>query len=125
MTTPTTTPTTTRTTARTAQPAGVPQPPSQFLWQGRLYVIRRVLAHWYEREAWWVEGPALSRRPGPPKSLRDLATDREIWRVEASSGRQSGSGVYDLCRLPAGSAEPGRAGDATEDRSWRLLRVSD
>jgi hypothetical protein len=88
-------------------------------------VIRRVLAHWYEREAWWAQGPALSRRPGSPKRLRDLAVDREVWRVEASSGRQSGSGVYDLCRLPAGSAEPGLPGDAAEDRSWRLLRVSD
>jgi len=87
-----------------------------------LYVVRQVLAHWYEREAWWADGPALSRRLGSsPKTLQSLAVDREVWRVEASAGRHSGSGVYDLCHVPGGSPDPG----ACEDASWRLLRVSD
>lgn len=78
--------------------------PSAFLWHGRLYVVRQVLAHWYERRAWWAEEVT---------SPTALGQDREIWRVEASAGRQAGSGVYDLCRTPVG-ADP-----------WRLLRVAD
>jgi hypothetical protein len=27
--------------------------PSQFIWRGRLYVVRGVLAHWVEVGAWW------------------------------------------------------------------------
>ena len=45
--------------------------PGQFLWRGRLFVVRDVLAHWLEAGAWWrargatalVTGDALA---GPP-----------------------------------------------------------
>lgn len=60
--------------------------PEQFLWRGRLYLVRGVLAHWVEAGEWW-------RRP---ESGVDDA-EREFWRVEAASGRAAGSGVYDLC----------------------------
>ncbi|GAB3262882.1 hypothetical protein GCM10027456_44600 [Kineosporia babensis] len=45
-----------------------------------------------------------------------LDTECEVWRVEASTGRAFGSGVYDLSRTP--STTP-----ATD--SWRLLQVAD
>jgi hypothetical protein len=64
--------------------------PEQFLWRGRLYVVRAVLARWTEAGGWW-------RTP-------DLVIDdreRDWWRVEADSGRlaalSAGRGVYDLC----------------------------
>ena len=32
--------------------------PTAFRWHGRHYVVREVLAHWYERRAWWTEDAA-------------------------------------------------------------------
>jgi hypothetical protein len=83
--------------------------PSAFLWRGRLYIVRDIIGHWRERRPWWRE--ALD-------SDEDVAVlgldslEHEIWRVEASSGRLAGTGVYDLS-----------AGGPA--RSWRLLRVAD
>ncbi len=33
--------------------------PAQFLWRGRLYVVREVLAHWTESGQWW-RAPSVS-----------------------------------------------------------------
>lgn len=52
--------------------------------------------------------------PRPDNTLPD--GDCEVWRVEASTGRAYGNGVYDLSRTP--SSGP------TAD-SWRLLQVAD
>ncbi|GAB2683240.1 DUF6504 family protein [Thalassiella azotivora] len=91
-----------------------PVAPTAFLWRGRLYVVRDVLAHWYERRAWWSEGAARAVRGESPAGDGDgLGGDREIWRVEASAGRQAGTGVYDLCR------------NASGPEGWTLLRVVD
>lgn len=91
--------------------------PEQFLWRGRLYVVREVLARWTEAGGWWRgaavraltsgdaadTGPAggLAGTPGAdgPASIDDH--ERDWWRVEADSGRHAamsgGRGVYDLC----------------------------
>lgn len=81
--------------------------PEQFLWHGRLWKVRAVLAHWVETGPWWsrsAEQPADEERP----SIGDLLTERELWRVEAGRGMppskgddgvlESGdvSGVFDL-----------------------------
>lgn len=73
--------------------------PEQFVWRGRLYVVRDVLAHWREAGGWW-------RRPDA--GVDD--GDRECWRVEAGSARATG--VYDLCF------------DAVRG-DWAVLRVHD
>lgn len=103
--------------------------PAQFLWRGRLYVVRAVLAHWIELGTWWAGPGSRSRRPAhgrtpaalPPAGQEDPAPDavllrrsvafdvgaveREVWRVEARAGRSSAVGVYDLVRdVPAASA---------------------
>lgn len=65
--------------------------PTEFLWRGRLYVVRGVLAHWVETGAWW-QAAATS---GSTALVLDGA-EREVWRVEASAGRVHGCGVYDL-----------------------------
>ncbi len=130
--------------------------PSQFLWRGRVYVVREVLAHWIELGTWWttralqptparprrvlghpVEGagtPAPSSSPAAPPSHaapRSVAADvgaveREVWRVEASAGRSSAPGVYDLVRdIPAHDPVAGpRPLDAAPAR-WRLARTLD
>jgi hypothetical protein len=60
--------------------------PAEFLWRGRLYSVRAVVAHWVEAGGWW------RARAG---SVDDR--EREVWRVEAAAGRAAGSGIYDLC----------------------------
>jgi hypothetical protein len=65
--------------------------PEQFLWRGRLWQVREVVAHWVETGAWWRE-------------RSELLAEREVWRVAAAhptyrTGRpadDSGFGVFDL-----------------------------
>jgi hypothetical protein len=94
--------------APSAPQVGLPvheQPPTQFLWRGRLYVVRAVVAHWIESAAWWG-GSRRALEGGIP------AHEHEIWRVEAQAGRSAATGVYDLRR------------DLTADR-WVLARALD
>jgi hypothetical protein len=80
--------------------------PTQFLWRGRLYVVRGVLAHWVEVGAWW-----RARLPdGLPVRIDE--SGREVWRVEAGAGRSSPVGVYDLVYDEAAT-------------SWTLARALD
>jgi hypothetical protein len=97
--------------------------PEQFLWRGRLWLVHDVMAHWVETGAWWEQGQVRSLLgtdgtdgpgdPGgagdpdgaePPAAGGDLLAEREVWRVDAASGRAgfragvaSGQrGVFDL-----------------------------
>lgn len=88
--------------------------PEAFLWRERVYVVREVLGHWRERQAWWT-GPAAKALHGESDvaTTATLQVEREVWRVEASRGRMFGSGVFDLCR------------DDPFPQEWRLVHVSD
>jgi hypothetical protein len=63
--------------------------------------VREVLAHWVETGAWW-RTPAVATAgssalaPESPDSSA-LSAEREVWRVEATRGRQHGVGIFDLC----------------------------
>jgi hypothetical protein len=79
--------------------------PAQFLWRGRLYLVRAVLARWTESGRWWRSaaatgitggGEASAAPPGGAARAVDDG-DREFWRVEAAAGRLAALGVYDLC----------------------------
>lgn len=87
--------------------------PEAFIWQGRLYVVRRVLAHWRERRSWWRD--ALDPLPGQPTGIDVASREQHVWRVEASRGQAFGAGVFDL------------TSDGAEglDAAWRLVRVAD
>jgi hypothetical protein len=103
---------------------GATEGPQQFLWRGRLWKVRAVLAHWVETGPWWQsvgaraavgsedavsdtdETETRGRIPQRP-FLGDLLTERELWRVEAGRGRPrtpeqspdgepDGGGVFDL-----------------------------
>ena len=100
-------------------PAHRGEGPEQFLWRGRLWKVRTVLAHWVETGPWWqapgvravigsddpvAQDPLPDPLTGPPtgpglRSPRGLATDllveRELWRVEAGRDRDH-AGVFDL-----------------------------
>lgn len=78
--------------------------PTTFLWQGRVHVVRGVLAQWTQRVPWWRQ-----EREGLPGAPSAEVLEQQVWRVEASAGRTLGRGVYDL----------------VQDEQWRLERVSD
>ncbi len=89
--------------------------PEQFLWRGRLWKVRAVLAHWVETGPWWQSTTARAVIGGDeavddagaagaagagPRPLGDLLNERELWRVEAARGAvdaEDGGGVFDLC----------------------------
>lgn len=102
-----------------------PEAPEQFLWRGRLWKVRAVLAHWVETGPWWQSSGVRAvlgsdeevDRPDPPAGA-DLLVERELWRVEAGSGRGApdgapdGGGVFDL------------AFDGADGR-WQLVGCAD
>jgi hypothetical protein len=92
--------------------------PEQFLWRGRLWQVREVVAHWVETGAWWSRPPAGALGT-------DLLREQEVWRVTAARGRVAalatigggqgqdpGYGVFDLVFSWA-------------DGSWQLARAMD
>jgi hypothetical protein len=108
---------------------GETEGPDQFLWHGRLWKVRSVLAHWVETAPWWqsaevraVIGSDTSPGTTPDMAVAgagpatDLLVERELWRVEA--GRGSGAtgaeraGVFDLSFSWA-------------DGSWQLVGCAD
>ena len=62
---------------------GEAEDPDQFLWRGRLWKVRAVVAHWVETGPWW-------QGSGTGGAASDLVTERELWRVEAGRGIQHG-----------------------------------
>lgn len=59
--------------------------PTQFVWRGRLLRILTVQTLTRASTAWWQHPDRTGIR------------EREVWRVEAESGR-AGRGVYELAR---------------------------
>ena len=105
--------------------------PEQFLWHGRLWKVRAVLAHWVETTPWWQSSgvravvgsdEGASGAPDGPTAGpgADLLVERELWRVEAGAGRVVsgesdrvlGNGVFDL------------SFDGAED-AWLLVGCAD
>jgi len=127
-------------TASADEPLGSARP-AQFVWRGRLYLVREVLAHWVELGTWWTArggaagGHARRHAPVAPNDPSDAvpsevprsvsvdvgAVEREVWRVEASVGHATTPGVFDLVRdVPARSP-----GDPVTPDRWRLARALD
>ena len=143
-------------------PSVTPAPPAQFLWRGRLYLVREVLAHWVELGTWWTARSPRTSSPAPEPTApgpasgpasgsagfpvahpdpgyadpptRSVAADvgaveREVWRVEAASGRTSRVGVYDLVRDVPAAHPPAHPSGGPSDRPvperWRLARALD
>jgi hypothetical protein len=93
---------------------GADEDPDQFLWRGRLWQVREVVAHWVETGAWWARRPAAPtateahgavQAGGSSAVDTDLLREREVWRVAAARGRVAaaqspehdpGFGVFDL-----------------------------
>ena len=112
---------------------GASEGPQQFLWRGRLWKVRAVLAHWVETGPWWQstgaravigsEDAAAATADRGRIPIGDLLTERELWRVEA--GRPRPPAV-----TPDGDTETGVSGvfdlsfDWAEGR-WTLVGCTD
>jgi hypothetical protein len=98
---------------------GADEDPDQFLWRGRLWQVREVVAHWVETGAWWTRrAPATAS--GPLDG--DLLREREVWRVAAARGRVAAS-------APTAEADPGFGVFdlvfSWSEGSWQLARALD
>jgi hypothetical protein len=106
---------------------GADEDPDQFLWRGRLWQVREVVAHWVETGAWWARasGAASGAASGGTAVDADLLREREVWRVAAARGRVAaqqsswqspehdpGFGVFDLVF-------------SWSEGSWQLARALD
>ena len=115
--------------------------PEQFLWRGRLWVVRDVVSHWVETGAWWdQEGIAalLGVGAGPNRAgLRDASPNRdlEVHRdVRGSDRRPARRRPARRVRRLAGRGESGHDGaakprspahQATRSRRRRGHRTAD
>ena len=106
---------------------GADEDPDQFLWRGRLWQVREVVAHWVETGAWWARRPTAPDQAGGSGAVdTDLLREREVWRVAAARGRVAaaqsavaqspehdpGFGVFDLVF-------------SWSEGSWQLVRAVD
>lgn len=123
-------------------PAHRGEGPEQFLWHGRLWKVRAVLAHWVETGPWWqaagvravLGSDEPSGQEAAPAPVGDLLVERELWRVEAGRG---GAPVPDPAGCDPGYEAGDRAGDWGDGRgvfdlsfdwnagSWQLVGCVD
>src|SRR3954447_3260331 len=109
---------------------GAVEGPEQFLWRGRLWKVRDVLAHWVETGPWWQSrevAPVLGDESAPSGSVHDLLGEREVWRVEAARG-QAMARAGAAAGTAAGTAAGAGVFDLTFDwaqGSWQLSRCAD
>ena len=76
--------------------------PAHFIWHGRLYRVREVIAHWIQVGAGDVPA-VLFRTDWHTRNVetavvnRDKDIERELWSVRASVGQEGEAGVFQLC----------------------------
>jgi hypothetical protein len=93
--------------------------PDQFLWRGRRYLVREVLARWSASGPWWraIQQGHLQEgglQEGDEQRWRVLASRRSEFPQGGSDGRAEhveAGGTYDLC--------------FSWHTGWRLARVLD
>jgi hypothetical protein len=98
---------------------GEAEDPDQFLWRGRLWKVRTVVAHWVETGPWW-QGAHDDVRVG----ATDLVAERELWRVEAGRG----PGAQRSVRTVAGDEDTYGVFDLSfdwTDGRWQLVGCLD
>ena len=106
---------------------GADEDPDQFLWRGRLWQVREVVAHWVETGAWWARRPAAAAgrlradQPGigsghrPPARARGVAGGSSQGKGRCRPARPEhdpGFGVFDLVF-------------SWSEGSWQLVRAMD
>ena len=81
--------------------------PAQFLWRGRLYLVREVLSRWTSSGGWWRSAAVQALTTGGPApgqaATGSIDDGEQDWfRVEAgcppfTGPSSAGTGVFDLC----------------------------
>ena len=98
---------------------GDAEDPDQFLWRGRLWKVRAVVAHWVETGPWWQGASSTS---ADRRRTTDLVAERELWRVEAGRGLQVADGSQ--AEAPATYGVFDLSFDWTDGR-WQLVGCQD
>jgi hypothetical protein len=99
--------------------------PEQFLWHGRLYQVREVLARWVESGAWWrsapssalfdgAEAPVAAGRSGEALTLAPIPAS-PAWAQRAAVGPTPGEPAPDV-----GAAVGPMTLDDGEREFWRV-----
>ena len=102
---------------------GADEDPDQFLWRGKLWQVREVVAHWVETGSWWT-----GRRTAADG---DLLREREVWRVAAARGRVAAlqAAGHPAGRSPEHDPDPGYGVFdlvvSWSEGSWQLVRAMD
>jgi len=102
--------------------------PSQFLWRGRVYVVREVLAHWVELGTWWT---TRALQPAPPRPRRVLGhplapTDGPVPSISAGSAISADGAAADSAAADRSRSLRSVAADvgAVEREVWRVEAVA-
>ncbi len=77
---------------------GEPEPDA-FVWRGRLYVVRAVLARWHERRAWWRDPAAAALLGLQADAVPAAAAD--AWLADVGTAGSSGAGGTTTGTTPA------------------------
>ena len=70
--------------------------PAQFLWRGRVWLVRALLSSWVTSTPWW-RGVDAARVLGCEEGWAQ-SEELQVWRVEAGRGGGHRSGVFDISR---------------------------
>ena len=112
---------------------GADEDPDQFLWRGRLWQVREVVAHWVETGAWWARRPAAAAAdqagPGrggsghrPPARARGVAGGSSQGKGRCRSSRRSttpasGSSTWSSAGPRAAGSSSGRWTEGARDET--------
>src|SRR4051794_41722981 len=77
--------------------------PAEFLWRGRFYAVREVLARWVETGAWWQAAVRPGTATGGSAPAVDTVGEREGGRVQADRQPRDGG----RCEAPGVLLTPG------------------
>jgi len=98
-------------------PGAAPTTPVAFVWHDRLYVVRGVLAHWYERRAWWREAAASAL----------LGLRAEVSFDAGAGVAADGQGVapQGVATAAAGASSSWGQGSAASEGGWPVIEPAE
>lgn len=96
--------------------------PEQFLWRGRLYLVRAVLATWLESGGWWhgpAAGPLFGVDRAGSRSAQDVPTD-DLVLAPIPATPKWGQRAWGEPAPDLGAAAGGMAIDDGDRECWRV-----
>ena len=88
--------------------------PEQFLWRGRLWQVREVIAHWVETGAWWIRRPEDA--PGQSEITRELGERPEVPPVQVAPHQGGDHTRYGVRQEDAQPEDPCQPQQSAVDR---------